>query len=116
LLRDIRSVRDTYAQDRTRLENQLLAAQQTVHALKTQLGIADQKLVSLEDLIGEVRTRMQNRGLHTRQPVRRPFPSPETLVPAIADGVTSTQPPRGFSILLFEFISLTQVAACQPEH
>ena len=48
-----------------RLENQLLAAQQTINALTAQLGIADKKLTTLEDLIGEVHTRMHARGLST---------------------------------------------------
>lgn len=62
LLRDVRSVCNTYAQDRTRLENQLLAAQQTILALTAELGIADKKLTTLEDLIGEVCTRMHSVG------------------------------------------------------
>ena len=114
-MRDARSARDVYAQDRTRLENQILAAQQTIHALTTQLGIADKKLTSLEDLIGEVRTRMHARGLHTSPPVRRPFPSLGAPIPAAIDGPTNTQPPCEFSILSFEFTLLTQLAACQPE-
>ena len=39
-----------------RAENQLFAAQQTVIALSSQLPMAEQRLVSIEDLIGEVRT------------------------------------------------------------
>ncbi|KAF9784418.1 hypothetical protein BJ322DRAFT_1109131 [Thelephora terrestris] len=65
LLRDIRAARDIYAQDRTRAENQLLAAQQLVNALARQLRLADERLISLEDLIAEVRVRMRMRGLST---------------------------------------------------
>ena len=89
LLHDARSVRDTYARDRTRLENQILAAQQTITALKTQLGIADKKLTTIEDLIGEVRTRMHSRGLATSPGCWRPFPK---IVPtAPADNTTNVQ-------------------------
>lgn len=74
LLRDVRSIRDTYANERARTENQLVAAQQTVAALAAQLRMADQKLVTIEDLIGEVRVRMHTRGLATHPVVRRPPP------------------------------------------
>ena len=71
LLKSARSTRDVYAQERTRTENQLYAAQQAVTALTIQLRIDDEKLTSLEDLIGELRTRMQRRGLATHPTVSR---------------------------------------------
>jgi len=52
-----------------RLENQLLAAQQTIHTVTSELGVADQKLANFEDLIGEVRTRMHSCGLPTSPPI-----------------------------------------------
>ena len=91
LLEDVRAVRDVYAQDRARTENQLFAAQQNVNTLTTQLRIADEKLITIEDLIGEVRTRMQSRGLATHPTVRRPLAK---VVPS-ASVITST-PPREF--------------------
>ena len=91
LLRDVRSVRDTYAQERARAENQLFAAQQNVSALATELRIADEKLTTIEDLIGEVRTRMQTRGLATHPAVRR-LP----LKSSLSAGVTTETPPREF--------------------
>ena len=72
LLKDARSTRDVYAQERARTENQLFAAKQVVTALSTQLRIADEKLTTIEDLIGEVRTRMHTRGLATHPSVSRP--------------------------------------------
>ena len=73
LLRDARSTRDVYAQERARTENQLFAAKQVVTALSTQLWIADEKLTTIEDLIGEVRMRMHTRGLATHPTISRPF-------------------------------------------
>jgi len=109
LLRDARSVRDTYTQDRMRLENQILAAQQTLHALTTELGIADQKLASFEDLIGEVRMRMQSRGLPTYPPtVRRQLP--RTTAPAAVDNMTNPPSACKSSRPLFsEFTLLTNL-------
>jgi hypothetical protein len=49
-------------------ENQLLAAQQLVIALTRQLRLADEKLTTLEDLIGDLRTRMRKRGLSIHPP------------------------------------------------
>ena len=94
LLRTVRSVRDTFSKDRTRLENQLLAAQQTISTLTTELGIADKRLTTVEDLIGEVRHRMQARGLSTSPTVRRPLPKGVTLVSA--DDTTNVCVPREF--------------------
>ena len=105
LLRDVRSVRDAFSQDRTRLENQLLAAQQTISTLTTELGIADQRLTTVEDLIGEVRHRMQARGLSTNPAIRRPRPKGVTLVPA--DDTTNVCVPREFFITFHEFTPLT---------
>ena len=70
LLHDIRSVRDGYAEDRSRAENGLLTAQQMLHVMQVQLHIADKKLVTVEDLIGEIRTRMRDRGLPSHPPRR----------------------------------------------
>ena len=85
-----------------RLENQLLAAQQTINALTAQLGIADKKLTTLEDLIGEVRTRMHARGLSTSVAVRRPFPKTTAL--AHTDDTTNTQIPCEFQERPIKFI------------
>ena len=76
-LEDVRSIRDICAQERARAENQLFAAQQIVSALTTQLRVADEKLGVIEDLVGEVRTRMHRRGLTTHPIIQRP--SPKTL-------------------------------------
>ena len=64
-LEDVHSTCDLYAQEHIRTENQLFAAQQTITALTTQLRIADKRLSTIEDLVGEVRTRMQSCGLAT---------------------------------------------------
>jgi hypothetical protein len=50
-----------------RAENKLLAAQEIVKALTIQLRIADQKLTTIEDLIGDIRARMHVRGLKWNQ-------------------------------------------------
>ena len=97
LLRDVRSVCDTYAQERARAENQLFAAQQNVGALTTELRIADEKLTTIEDLIGEVRTRMQTRGLVTHPAVQ--WLPPKLSLSAV---VTAETPPCEF-LLIFEF-------------
>lgn len=60
-----------YAENRNRVENQLLAVQQIANALSSQLRIADEKLTSLEDLIGEMRVRMEKRGIATHYVVKR---------------------------------------------
>ena len=61
-------------QDRIRTENQLLAAQQLVIALKRQLRLADEKLTTVEELIGDLRTRMCMCGLLVHPP-RQPYKS-----------------------------------------
>jgi hypothetical protein len=53
------------------VENQLLATQQTILVLTAQLRIADEKLTTVEDLVGEVRARMHTRGLATNPIVKR---------------------------------------------
>lgn len=60
-----------YAQERLRAENHLLAAQQNVVAMTAQLRMANEKLTTMEDLIGEVRTRMYKRGLATHPIILR---------------------------------------------
>ena len=91
LLEDIRSIRDLCMQERARAENQLYAAQQSVSALETELRIADEKLNIVEDLVGEVRTRMHRRGLATH-PVTQRLP-PKTFFNA---GISDKTPPREF--------------------
>ena len=88
LLSDARAARDVYAQERTRAENQLLAAKQLVTALTRQLRIADEKLTSVEDFIGEVRVRMRMRGLQT-------YPKPPPPIPRLASAKkpTDNSPP-----------------------
>lgn len=54
-----------------RAENLLHAAQQTITALTAQLRVAQDKLTSIEDLIGEVRTRLYTRGIETHPIVQR---------------------------------------------
>ena len=105
LLRDARSVRDIYMQDRTRKENQLLAAQQTIVTLTAELRIADEKLITIEDIVGEVRARMNKRGLATHPITRRPL----SIVPTPASTVTSPQQPRmpPFFITPFVFLADT---------
>jgi hypothetical protein len=65
LLCDARSVRDVYAQNLTTAENLLEAAQQTVIALTTQVRIANERLETIEDFIGDVRTRLYMRGIES---------------------------------------------------
>ena len=81
LLCDMRSVRDACWRDRMRAENQLFAAQQTVIALSSQLRMAEEKLVSIEDLIGEVGMRMYKRGLKSHPTMRWKHqpPQPSTI-------------------------------------
>jgi len=52
--------------------------------MAAQLRMADEKLFTIEDLIGQVRARMCTRGLATNPPVRRPFPKSAAPVPADA--------------------------------
>ena len=75
-----------------RTKNLLFAAQQTVSALTTQLHIVDEKLSTIEDLIGEVRTRMYLHGLPTHPIViqRRQVPGP---APPIVSHITYGPPP-----------------------
>ena len=75
-------------QDRIRTENQLLAAQQLVIALKRQLWLADEKLTTVEELIGDLRTRMRMRGLSVHPP-RQPYKS----IPPIGTKDTVSNPP-----------------------
>ena len=98
-LEDVRSVRDVCAQDRARTENQLFAAQQTVRALSTQLRIADEKLVIMEDLVGEVRTRMHRCGLPTFPGTQHPPPR------TVSEIASSNTPPREFQGTLHILIS-----------
>ena len=93
LLEDVRSVRDVCAQDRARTENQLFAAQQTVSAFSTQLRIADEKLVIMEDLVGEVRTRMHMRGLTTFPGSQHP--SLRAVSDIASSNTVSAGPPPG---------------------
>ena len=58
-----------YVQDCMKTENMLLAAQQTVVTLTAQLHTSEEKLTSIEDLIGELRTRMYMHGLESHQVV-----------------------------------------------
>ena len=68
-------------QNHMRAENQLFAAQQTVIALSSQLHIAEEKLVSIKDLIREVRTRMYKCGLKSHPTMRWKHqpPQPSTI-------------------------------------
>ena len=80
-----------------RVENLLLAAQQTVIALATQLQMADKKLRTIEDLIGEVRTRMYARGLATHPVVQRKRQSPRSAPLVNVGNITDHSTPRKFS-------------------
>ena len=86
-LEDICSTRDLYVQEHTRTENQLFAAQQTITALTTQLRIADKRLSTIEDLVGEVRTRMQSHGLAMHLTVQHAFRKP-----ILSANVTNNKP------------------------
>ena len=86
-LEDVHSTHDLYVQECTRTENQLFAAQQTITALTTQLHIANERLSTIEDLVGEVRTRMQSHGLATHPTVQHAFRKP-----ILSANVTNNKP------------------------
>ena len=63
------------------MENQLLAAQQTIVVLTAQLWIADEKLTTVEDLVGEVRAKMHTQGLVTHLIVKQQLKSKPHVSP-----------------------------------
>ena len=91
MLEEVRTVRDICAQECARTENQLYAAQQAVSALTIQLRIANEKLNTIDDVVGEVRNRMQRRGLATHPITQRPSPN---IVLSV--GLSNETPPREF--------------------
>lgn len=91
LLEEARSVRDICAQERARAENQLYAAQLTVTALTKQLRVADEKLTTIEDVVGEIRTRMHRCGLPTH-PITQRLPPKSVFSVELSDST----PPREF--------------------
>jgi len=66
LLQDVRAKRDTFAQEKARVENLLNLALEKVKLYQTLLGTTESQLCTVEDLIGSIRFRLQQRGLSTR--------------------------------------------------
>lgn len=66
LLQDVRAKRDIFAQEKARVENLLNSALEKVKLYQTLLGATESQLCGIEDLIGSIRFRLQQRGLPTR--------------------------------------------------
>lgn len=66
LLQEAWAKRDLFALDKARVENLLNIASEKVQVYKALLGAAETKLFTVEDLIGNIRCRLQQRGLPTR--------------------------------------------------
>ena len=66
LLRDARAKRDVFAEEKVRVENLLSSALEKVKLYQTLLGVTESKLCYVEDLIGSIRFRLQQRGFPTR--------------------------------------------------
>ena len=63
LLQDARAIRDIFAQEKTQVENLLNLALEKVKLYRTLLSITEAKLCSVEDLIGDIRSRFRQRGI-----------------------------------------------------
>lgn len=78
LLQDTWAKHDDFAQEKAQVENLLNLALEKVKLYQTLLGTTESKLCSVEDLIGDIRFRLQERGLpiHTITfTSRQPTPS-----------------------------------------
>ena len=85
LLLDARSRRDIFAQEKARVENLLDLAIEKVKFYKALLGTTESKLCSAEDLIGNIRFRLQQRGVQSHCLVpTMPLPPSETA-PAVGN-------------------------------
>jgi len=77
LLQDARAKRDTFAQEKARVENLLSVTIEKVKVYKALLGSTESKLCSIEDLIGSIRFRLRQRGIPTHTiMVTSPPPAP----------------------------------------
>ena len=77
LLQDVRAKRDIFAQEKARVENLLNSAREKVKLYQAMLGTTESKLCSVEDLIGNIRFRLQQRGASIRSiTIASPLPAP----------------------------------------
>lgn len=76
LLRDARAKRDIFAEEKVRVENLLSSALEKVKLYQTLLVVTESKLCYVEDLIGSIRFRLQQRGFPIRA-VASLLPAPD---------------------------------------
>ena len=85
LLAAARSMRDVYSQKRGQISQELSTIQQSIKFHEMRLDHADKVLCTIEDLIGEIRTRFIERGIPTAP---RPLPPRRTSAAVESGAIT----------------------------
>ena len=63
LLQDVRAKRDTFVQEKARIENLLNSYLEKVKIYQALLGATESQICKIEDLIGDIRLRPRERGI-----------------------------------------------------
>ena len=86
LLQDVRAKHDIFAQEKAWVENLLNSALEKVKLYQTLLGATESQLCGIEDLIGSIRFRLQQRGLPTHAVmVASPTPTSYEMTTQVKD-------------------------------
>ena len=103
LLQDVRAKRDTFVQEKARIENLLNSYLEKVKIYQALLGATESQICKIEDLIGDIRLRLHERGIlvnsvfprHLFQP---PMHGPRCCLPPMKQLVrrATSKPPLFF--------------------
>ena len=105
LLRDARAKRDIFMQEKARIQNLLNLAIEEVKIYQAHLGATESQVCKVEDLIGDIRFRLRERGVLIN-PITSTLlpPTPnETALPIPIPNVTATPLPAP-----------NETVACEP--
>ena len=116
LLQDARDKRDTFAQEKARVENLLNSTLEKVKLYRTLLSATESLLCSSKDLIRSIRFRLQQRGISTRIPpthalmATTPLPTyNETVDNSENDHPPNDHPSGTYSLFTFPHPLLTYI-------
>lgn len=105
LLQDARAKRDVFAQEKARVESMLNVTLEKVKLYQSMLGTTESKLCSVENLIGDIRFRLQQRGVPVRDMLATsPLQAPAETSCGVMDSANDR--PLGTSCFLFTFLVL----------
>lgn len=89
LLHDAREKQDAFAQEKARVESLLSLTLEKVKVYQALLGATESKLCTVEDLIGNIRFRLRQRGIPTNYIVGTSLsPAPSEVAAGIAGETT----------------------------